>query len=61
MCIGDYKGCLGWQYVKDLNDIEKGVGDPDWEGFHNVLQIRSITYDASINCYVVFWIYEKAR
>ena len=61
MNSGGCKSYLGWQYVKNLNDIEKGIGNPNWDGFHSLKQIKSITYDASINRYVVFWLYEKVR
>lgn len=49
---------LNWQYVKDPNEINEAIKthDEDWEGLTNAEQIKSITYDSSHGCYVVFWV-----
>ena len=46
-----------WQYCRNPNDINKAMDEHDenWEGLTSAEQIISITYDANLNCYVVFW------
>ena len=48
---------IGWQYCKNLNDINTAIKEKDenWEGLTDAKQIISITYDSNHGCYVVFW------
>lgn len=48
---------VGWQYCKNLNDINTAIKEKDenWEGLTDAKQIISITYDSNHGCYVVFW------
>ena len=48
---------VGWQYCKNLNDINTAINEKDenWEGLTDAKQIISITYDSNHGSYVVFW------
>lgn len=54
---------IHWQYVKDLNNINKVIllGDENWDGLKDASQIISITYDSNQGCYVVFWLVDARR
>lgn len=51
---------VSWNYCKDPNDINKAIRehDPNWEGLvaENII---SISWDAHLGCYVIFWHYEN--
>ena len=51
------RNLIGWQYCKNLNDINTAIKEQDenWEGLTDAKQIISITYDSNHGCYVVFW------
>lgn len=48
---------IGWQYCKNLNDINTAIKEQDenWSGLTDAKQIISITYDSNHGLYVVFW------
>lgn len=48
---------VNWQYVKNLNEINEAIKNPNdnWDGLTSASDIISITYDTEHCCYVVFW------